>query len=96
MNTRLLIVTLFLATAWSCASAQDPPAAEESTVNTRYSLAVIDDATFYGGRRPEPPQVLNQVLVEPLSTVRYQNRLTFSTSLIGLSTTYSDTASPFA
>ena len=93
MNARLLISTLFLATAWSCASAQDPPAAEESSINTRYSLAVIDDATFYSSLRQPAPHVLNQVLIEPTFDFRYQSRLTFSTSLIGLSTTYSDTAS---
>ncbi len=93
MNSRLLISALFLATAWSCASAQDPPAAEENAVSTRYSLAIIDDATFYGGLPHPAPQVLNQVLVEPTFDLRYQNRLSFSTSLIGLSTTYSDTAS---
>ena len=37
--------------------------------------------------------MLNQVLVEPPFDLRYQSRLTFSTSLIGLSTTFSDTAS---
>jgi hypothetical protein len=93
MNSRLLISALFLATAWSCASAQDPPAAEENAVSTRYSLAIIDDATFSSGLPHPAPQVLNQVLVEPTFDLRYQNRLSFSTSIIGLSTTYSDTAS---
>ncbi len=93
MNVRLLIPTLFLATAWFCASAQDPPSAEENSVSTRYSLAVIDDATFYSGQPASQPAILNQVLVEPTFDIRYQSRLTFSTSLIGLSTTYTDTTS---
>ena len=62
-------------------------------MSSRYSLAVIDDATFYSGLRQPTPQVLNQVLVEPTFDVRYRNRFTFSTSLIGISTTYSDTTS---
>ena len=60
-------------------------------INTRYSLAVIDDATFYSDLRTSTPQILNQVLVEPTFDLRYRNRLTLSTSLIGISTTYSDT-----
>jgi hypothetical protein len=93
MNVRFLIATLFMAAAWPCASAQDAPAAEENTVSTRYSLAIIDDATFSSGLPQHAPQILNQVLAEPTFDVHYQNRYSFSTSLIGLSTTYSDTAS---
>ena len=51
MNARLLISALILATAAPCAHSQDPPPAEESSLNTRYSLAVIDDATFFSGLR---------------------------------------------
>ena len=92
MNVRLLISVLALAMAWSCAHAQDPPPAEESSVSTRYSLAIIDDATFYGDISQPTPQVLNQVLVEPTFSIRYHDRLSFSTSLIGFSTTYTGTA----
>ena len=91
MNHRLLIPVLTLATAWSCARAQNPSTGEERS-RTRYSLAVIDDATFYSGLPPQTQRVLNQVLVEPTFDYRYQSRLTLSTSLIGLSRTYSDTA----
>lgn len=91
MNRRFFIPLLLLITA--TARAQTPPPAEQTTLSTRYSLAVIDDATFYGDRTVPEPEVLNQVLVEPAFAVRYQNRLTFSTSLIGLSTTYLDNAS---
>ncbi|WP_162601930.1 hypothetical protein [Occallatibacter savannae] len=62
-------------------------------MSTRYSLAVIDDATFYTGSPAHTPQILNQVLVEPNFGIRYKDRLTFSTSLIGLSATYDHTAS---
>jgi hypothetical protein len=93
MNARLLIPVLILATGAPCAHPQDPPPAEESSLRTRYSLAVIDDATFYSSLRAPAPQVLNQVLVEPTFDVRYHDRLTFSTSILGLSTTYTDNIS---
>jgi hypothetical protein len=92
MRTHLLITLSLLVTA-TCVHAQDPPTAEESSINTRYSLAIIDDVTFSNGLPQSSPHVLNQVLVEPTFDIRYQSRLTFSTSLIGLSTTHSDTAS---
>ena len=57
---------------------------------TRYSLSVIDDATFYGNRSEPVPDVLNQVLLEPSFSLRYRDRSTFSSSLIGLAGTYSD------
>ena len=90
-NPPIPLLVLFITV--SCAYAQDPPPTEEAPLNTRFSLAVIDDATFYSGLRESQPQVLNQVLVEPTFDLRYRNRLTFSTSLIGISSTYSDTTS---
>jgi hypothetical protein len=91
MNLRPLIPVFFLLAAIACA--QDPPASEDSSVSTRFSLATIDDATFYGGKSAYQPGVLNQVLVEPTFAVRYQQRFTFSTSLIGQSMTYYDNTS---
>jgi hypothetical protein len=85
----LIPFALLLATA-SCAQAQDAPAPEESTVSTRYSVSVIDDATFCGNLREPLPAVLNQVLVEPSFGLHYQQRLTVSSSLIGISGTYFD------
>jgi hypothetical protein len=79
--------------AWSCVSAQDPPPTEEKAVSTRYSIAVIDDATFSSGLRNSQPAILNKVLLQPTFDLRYRSHLTFSTSLIGLTATYSDTAS---
>src|ERR1700758_5122405 len=93
MTSRATLATFILLATCTCTHAQDPPADEEGTLSTRYSLAVIDDATFYSGLRTPTPQVLNQVLVEPTLDLRYRNRYTFSTSLIGISTTYSDTTS---
>jgi len=71
-------------------SAQDAPAPEERSFDTRYSLGIIDDATFYGDRSAPIPGVLNQVLLEPTFGVKYRSRWTFSTSLVGAETTYSD------
>jgi hypothetical protein len=71
------------------ARAQDAAPSEEGQFKTRYSVSVIDDATFYGNLREPLPTVLNQVLVEPSFGLRYQDRLSFSTSLIGLAGTYS-------
>lgn len=94
MLPRVFIPALLLLLTCSSASAQDPAAsAEEKTVSTRYSLAVIDDATFYSGTPAGAPQILNKVLLEPTFGVRYKNRLTFFTSPIGLAATYDQTTS---
>ena len=87
---RAFTLGLILSSTCLVAAAQDAPAPEESPFNTRYSLAVIDDATFYGDRSAPIPVVLNQLLVEPTFGVKYRSRWTFSTSLIGAETTYSD------
>lgn len=65
----------------------------ESALRTRYSVSVIDDATFYSELRQPLPSVLNQVLVEPSFGVRYRQRFSLSTSLIGLTHTYTDNSS---
>ena len=93
MNVRLLVSALFLSTAWSCAHAQDQPPAEERSLSTRYSLAIIDDATFFSSVPPSDPSAGNLFLIEPTFGLRYRDRYTLSTSLIGLSTTYSHAAS---
>jgi len=94
MPSRVLIPALLLPLICSIASAQDPDApTEETSVSTRYSLALIDDATFYSGTPAHAPQILNQVLVQPTFDIRYKDRLTFSTSVVGLSATYDHTAS---
>ena len=92
MKRALAAITIFLSAAWTCAWAQDAPPAEESPYSTRYSLAVIDDATIYGNRKAPIPGVLNQVLLEPTFGLKYRSRWTFSTSLVGAETTYTDNA----
>ena len=93
MTSRAAFAILILLAAYAPVRAQGPPAAEETSLSTRYSLAVIDDTTFYSGPPAYQPAILNQVLVEPTFGVRYSNRVNFSTSLIGLSTTFTDNAS---
>ena len=72
--------------------AQTGNAPEESPWESRYSLGVIDDATFYANPQYNQPAVQNQLLIEPTGSLRYRHRWTFSTSLIGDTTTYTDTA----
>jgi hypothetical protein len=90
MDSRLLISALFILSAWIGARAQDPPTSEETRFKTRYSVSVIDDATFYGNRTQPGPGVLNQVLLEPSFSLHYRDRLTISSSVIGLAGTYFD------
>ena len=89
MNRMLVGGLIFFSCAWTSA-AQGDPAPEESAYSTRYSVAVIDDATFYSDVSAPIPKVLNQVLVEPTFGVKYRSRWSFSTSLAGAETTYRD------
>jgi hypothetical protein len=90
MNRNSLIPILFILSTWVSARAQDPPPPEKSRVDARYSLSIIDDATFYGNRSEPVPEILNQVLVEPSFSIRSHDHFTFSSSMIGLAGTYSD------
>jgi hypothetical protein len=93
MNHRVFIPALFLMSALICA-AQDA-ALPEKPLDTRYSVAVIDDATFYGNLSVPEPKVLNQTLLEPSFDVRYKNRWTLSSSVVGVAATYTDTSTQF-
>ena len=62
MKRAILVPVLVLSSVWIGAAAQDNPPPKESPFNTRYAVAVIDDATFYGGLRAPIPGVLNQLL----------------------------------
>ncbi|MGA9464174.1 MAG: hypothetical protein WBV28_15380 [Terracidiphilus sp.] len=90
MKLRMLIPAALLGASWSYAVAQGPSTSETNRVDTRYSVSVIDDATFYGNLREPQPTVLNQVLVEPSFGVHFRQQASFSTSLIGVAGTYSD------
>jgi hypothetical protein len=92
---------LLLLTACTLAAAQDTTAQDatpaEPTHDLRYTLRVIDDATFYSNLIPPLPtgasQVLtdpsvtlfqNQLLVEPSFTLRYHSRWTLASSVVAL------------
>ncbi|MGD0890236.1 MAG: hypothetical protein ABR923_01795 [Terracidiphilus sp.] len=70
--------------------AQDAPPSEPKR-DFRYSLGLIDDATLYSNLQVPIPKVLNQILVEPTFTLRYDQRWTFASSVAGLADTYTDT-----
>lgn len=89
MRSYLLVPVVVFIGALSCA-AQDAPAPEESRYEMRYSVAVIDDATFYNNLRVPAPKVLNRVVVEPTFGLHYMKRWSLSSSLIGVTTTYAD------
>ena len=79
---------LFLAVS-ACAASQDDPA-PESRRDFRYSVAVIDDATFYSNLEVPLPTLLNQFLVEPTITFRYKPMWSFSSSVAGVADRYTD------
>jgi hypothetical protein len=93
MKLRILI-PFFLAASMQLA-AQDTLAQDalpsEPKHDFRDSLTIIDDATLYSNLQVPIPKVLNQVLVEPSFTFRYQQRWTVASSVVGLADTYTDT-----
>ena len=93
MKNRVLVGALCAAlAAVSLAHSQTDAAPTDAAVETRYSLGVIDDATFYSDQAKMLPSTLNRVLLEPSFAVRYRNRYSLSTSLIGNTTTHYGTA----
>jgi hypothetical protein len=104
MKYRLFIPAMIAAAACPL-MAQDTPASDapapESNYDVRYTLAVIDDATFYSSLRPPLPAdesqllhdptvtlVQNQLLIEPTFSLRYQSRWSMSTSVVGVADTH--------
>ena len=90
MNRVFAAGLILLAAPWGVAVAQDSSTAEERPYRARYSVAVIDDATFYSNLDAPMPKVLNQVLVQPTLDMKYHERWSFSSSLVGIETTYRD------
>jgi len=90
---RTFAALLVLAAA-TFAAAQDDQAPEPRS-DFRYSLSVIDDATFESNLRPTLPASANmltdptvtlfqnQLLVEPSFTLRYRSRWSLASSVIG-------------
>jgi hypothetical protein len=114
MKHRFLIPAILLAASLPLASqdnpvqdksSQDNPAQEvlqpESHHDFRYSVAVIDDATFYSSLQPPLPAPENQflndpivtllqnrLLLEPSFTLRYRSRWSVASSVVGLTETF--------
>ena len=89
------LIPIFFAAATLQLAAQDPAPQDTAppapSHDFRYSLAVIDDATFYTNLSVPIPQTLNQLLIEPKATLHYRSRWTLSSSLVAVTTTYADT-----
>ncbi len=94
MKLRILIPAFLLAASFQLA-AQDTPAPDaprpEPRFDYRYSFAAINDATFYSNLQVLEHKLLNQLLLEPSFAVRYRQRWSFATSIVGLADTYGDT-----
>ncbi len=103
MNPRLFISAILLAA--TLAAAQDAPPQEapapESHLETRYSVAVINDLTFYSDLTPSLPasadpslkaptvtMLQNQLLLEPSFNLRYRSRWSFGSSMVGVVQSY--------
>jgi hypothetical protein len=92
---RVLIIPALatLAAAAVCGQSHHAPAPSEKKYETRYAIGVIDDLTLYSNPPAHAPATLNRMLVEPSAALKIDDRLTLSTSLIEVSSTYDHTAS---
>jgi hypothetical protein len=105
MTSRCLIPIILAAVSWQLAAqddrAQDAPPAPEPRYDFRYSISVIDDATFYSDLIPplpagapislvNPPYTLlqNQLLLEPTFTLRYKTRWHIASSVVGVAESF--------
>jgi hypothetical protein len=93
MKYRFLIPMILAAASWQLAAqdagTQDAPPFE-SRYDFHYSVAAIEDATFYCNLQVPQPSTLNQLLLEPSFTLRYKPHWSFSSSIVGLTTTHGD------
>jgi len=100
MKSTLEIPALLVLCIATFAAAQDQ-SAPEPQIKLRSSLMVIDDATLYSALHPALPdglsQVLtdptvnlvqNQILVEPSFTLRYRDRWSLSSSVVGVAQSF--------
>jgi hypothetical protein len=105
MKLRLLIPFIIASASWQLAAqdgpASDAPPAPEPRYDFRYSISLIDDATFYSDLIPplpagapvslvNPPYTLlqNQLLLEPTFTLRYKTRWHIAASAVGLAESF--------
>jgi len=100
MKSILSIAVLLVLGIAGLAMAQDAPP-PESQVKIRSSLMVIDDATVYGALHPPLPVALtpiltdptvnlveNQALVEPSLTLRFRDRWSLASSVVGVAQSF--------
>src|ERR1035438_910918 len=64
----------------SSASAFDSPAAKENHSETRFSLSLTDEGSFYTGLRVPIPEATNVLLIQPRFSYRYGDLWRFTTS----------------
>jgi hypothetical protein len=72
-----------------------PPAEQKPRGETRLSLSLTNEGSFYGGRRLPLPGAGNLLLFEPSFAYRRGERWRFSTSLAGTVNTYQETHALF-
>ncbi len=82
-----MLLSVILTLGALTTAAQDASSTSESRYDTRYSVGVIDDATFCSSLSEPAPTVLNQELLEPSFSVHLAHRWSFSTNLLEASTT---------
>ena len=98
MNVALAFSPLLILAAACFAVAQDPPAEQRS--DFRYSISVINDATFDSNLRPPLPATAsmltdpsvtllqNQLLLEPSFTFRFESRWSLASSVVGVADSF--------
>jgi len=95
MKLFLPLPAFLLLAAASLAAAQDPAPPEAPPpaprYDFRYTFSAIDDATYYSNLSVPVPKILNQILIEPSFSIRYQQRWTASASAVALTSTHGDT-----
>ena len=97
-RAQIILVSLLLAIAASAAAQDEAPA--EPRHDFRYSLAVINDGTFFSSLQPPLPPTANQLvdpivtlyqnqlLLEPSFTLRYHSRWSLAASVVGAATSF--------
>jgi hypothetical protein len=91
---RIIAISFLLALGFIVRAQEPAPAfASVSNYNFHYVFSAIDDATFYADRSAPISAAINQLLVEPKATLKYKDRLTFSSNLVGVVVASSDTYS---
>jgi hypothetical protein len=74
----------------------EPPAVKENHSETRFSLALTDEGSFYTGLRVPIPEDSNVLLIQPRFSYRYGDLWRFTTSLLGEVNTNGDTHTQLA